>query len=550
LVAEQGPVQPGIGIGEKLMLETAIVGGGLCGLALAAGLEAQGRPFALFEARGRLGGRVLSVPSEKLGARVDLGPTWFWPDTQPGITRLVADLGLVSFPQYDQGAVLRLHDHDKRPVPNENESVHSGARRVEGGMATIIEAIAQKLPADSLHLDHALTVVFDRGDYVELHFRQGDVLIAVEARRVVLAMPPRVVEEHVRFEPGLDEKLLEAMRETYTWMAGEAKAVIAYDRPLWREAGNSGNAFVTHEQAVFNEIFDACDSTGTRAALGGFLALPPSLRRSFEAGLPMLMGNQMAQLFGPEVEHGEQHYQDWATEDFTCSRRDLIPPDDHPHYGNPFLRQVLWDGKLFFGGSETATYAGGYMEGALDSARRLVRDVGRLAPAIAAKPQAAGKSEASNAESIGAFGQWVAAQQGQVLEAYRKHLNKLMASPDKEIVTQRAMVATMEQVFSEALLQLELISFDMGGVPIEKGRSALTPDILKSFDGLIQFLIDSVIEYNRTSCALSNFPGEDKPSKDYMQAILRDIAAAWKEFCLSVNAYFVAKTPAPADAGA
>jgi monoamine oxidase len=29
-----------------------------------------------------------------------------------------------------------------------------------------------------------------------------------------------------------------------------------------------------------------------------------------------------------------------------------------------------------------------------------------------------------------------------------------------------------------------------------------------------------------------------------MQAILRDIAAAWREFCLSVNAFFIAKTPA------
>lgn len=531
------------------MLETAIVGGGLCGLALAAGLEAQGRPFALFEARGRLGGRVLSVASEKAGMRVDLGPTWFWPDTQPGITRLVADLGLVSFPQHDSGTVLRLHDHDKTPVPSENETVHAGARRVEGGMASIIEAIAQKLPDDRIHLEHALSVVIDRSDHVELHFRQGDALIIVEARRVVLAMPPRIVEEHVRFEPNLDDTLVDAMRETYTWMAGEAKALIAYDRALWRESGKSGNAFVTHEQAVFGEIFDACDATATRAALGGFIALPPSLRDSFKAGLPMLIGNQMAQIFGPELEHGEQHYQDWAAEEFTCGRRDLIPPDDHPHYGNPFLRQVIWDGKLFFGGSETASYAGGYLEGALDSSRRLLRDVGRFAPAIAVKPRNTDQAGPSNAETVTIFSQWVAGQQGQVLETYRKHLNKLMSSPDKEIVTQRAMVATVEQVFSEALLQLEHLSFDMGDVPVERGRSALTVETLKSFDGFIQFLLDSVIQYNRTSCALSNFPGEDKPSKDYLQAILRDIAAAWKEFCLSVNAFFIARTPATAFAG-
>ncbi|MGO9132982.1 MAG: flavin monoamine oxidase family protein [Methylovirgula sp.] len=527
------------------MLETAIVGGGICGLALAASLNAQQRPFALFEARPRLGGRVYSEQSEKAKMRVDLGPTWYWPDTQPGMVRLVADLGLVSFPQYDEGAVLRLHDHDKRPDVSANETVHAGARRVVGGMQSIVEALAAKVPADAIQLDYALTVVIDRGDHVELHFKHKDETVAIDARRVVLAMPPRIVEEHVRFEPDLDSKLVDAMQETYTWMAGEAKAVIAYDKPLWREAGRSGNAFVLHEQAVLGEIFDACDATGTGAALGGFLALTPSLRASFKAGLPMLMGNQMGQVFGPELEKGEQHFKDWATEEFTCSRRDLIPPEEHPHYGNPFLRQPVWEGRLFFGSSETAGYAGGYIEGALDAARRLARDVALYSPVVAAAPTAGGPT-VSNPASVAAFSQWVAGRQGEVLELYKRHLNKLLASPDKEIVTQRAMVMTVEQVFAGALLKLEELQFDMTQVPVENGRSSLTPELLNSFNEFLKTLIDSVVEYNRTSCALSNFPGEDKLSKDYFQAIMLDIAAAWKEFCLSLNALMLAKSPAMA----
>lgn len=45
------------------MLDTAIVGGGLCGLTLARGMREQNRSFAVYEARNRLGGRILSVPS-------------------------------------------------------------------------------------------------------------------------------------------------------------------------------------------------------------------------------------------------------------------------------------------------------------------------------------------------------------------------------------------------------------------------------------------------------------------------------------------------------
>ncbi len=65
------------------MLDTAIIDGGLCGLAIARGLHRRGAAFALFEARARLGGRILSVGSSGAGLAADLGRTWFWPATQP-----------------------------------------------------------------------------------------------------------------------------------------------------------------------------------------------------------------------------------------------------------------------------------------------------------------------------------------------------------------------------------------------------------------------------------------------------------------------------------
>src|SRR5208282_912486 len=193
--------------------------GGLSGVALARALHRQGRDVALFEARPRLGGRILSVTCAKSGMALDLGPTWFWPETQPLITQLIADLGLVDLPQRDEGTVVHLRDGDKRPDLIDGKTFHNGARRVEGGMARLVDALAKDLPSDHLHFDHVLVALADRGKHISLTFRVGDHLAEVEARRVVLAIPPRLVVEQVRFEPSLDDGSLDAMRATGTWMA-------------------------------------------------------------------------------------------------------------------------------------------------------------------------------------------------------------------------------------------------------------------------------------------------------------------------------------------
>src|SRR6266702_3090736 len=268
------------------MLDTAIVGGGLCGVALARNLFRRGRVVALFEARERLGGRILSVPTAGSVGVADPGPTWFWPDTQPLMKSLVAELGLASIPQHDDGSSLHLNDPDKAPDRIDGRKLHEDARRLTDGMARLIDGMARDVPAGLLHFNHVLTGVSDRGDHVVLSFATGDAIIEVEARQVVLAIPPRLLEQGVRFTPALDEATQEAMRSTATWMAAQAKVVFSYVRAFWRAAGQSGNAFVTHEQAVIGEIFDACGDDESQAALGGCLALSPELRAKVGDGLP------------------------------------------------------------------------------------------------------------------------------------------------------------------------------------------------------------------------------------------------------------------------
>jgi len=530
------------------MLDTAIIGGGLSGVVLARSQHRQGRAVGLFEARERLGGRILSV-SAGSGLAMDLGPTWFWPDTQPLVRSLVAELELADIPQHDDGSMLHLNDPDKTPELIVGRKVHEGARRLRGGMAQLIDALAADLPPRLLHLNHVLTDVCDRGDHVALVFAAGDDIVEFNARHVVLAVPPRVLEQQVRFEPDLDEVTRKAMRSAETWMAARAKVIIAYDRAFWREAGHSGNAFVTHEQAVVGEIFDACDGDAARAALGGFLAFPPELRASFSVGLPLLMDSQMAQVFGTTLGDGEQHYQDWATEPYTCSTLDRTSArTEHADVANPMLRRTHWNGKLYLGGSETASRGAGYLEGALEAARRIGVSLNRISAqqeASESNSPAEGDDAASiNAASLARFGAWVAAQGDAIFDGYRHRLNRSLATQQREQLTQRAILESMEDVFDKALAVLDDLDFDVGAVTVERGRSSLTPGVQQPFGELMHSVLDDVTAFNRTSCALSNFPDEHHLSTEYHQVILRDIAAAWLQFSLAANRLLLAKADA------
>jgi monoamine oxidase len=359
---------------ESAMLETAIVGGGLCGLAVANSLLLQGREYTLFEARERLGGRIVTAHSETTGLPVDLGPSWYWPDLHPRVAGLVASLGLESFAQWDSGTVLRRADPNAKPEAS-TDPVHGGARRLIGGMASLVQALADRLPAATVHTAHELVSVRDAGAHVELQFRTAGGVVAVLTRHVVLALPPRLLDQRVSFEPALDGPIRRAMQGTPTWMAGQAKAVMAYDKPFWRADGYSGTAYASFSQATLGEAYDASDAEGERGALGGFVALSPELRRQYRAGLRILVASQLAGLFGAAAEEGEFIYQDWADEPLTCSTLDQAPLEAEPRYGSLPLRLSHWDDKLYFGGTETAAYGGGYMEGALEAAGRIRRDL-------------------------------------------------------------------------------------------------------------------------------------------------------------------------------
>jgi monoamine oxidase len=520
-------------------VDVAIVGAGLCGLALARSLTARGVRVQLLEARDRIGGRVLTVQCDATQQALDLGPTWFWPETEPRMAALLAALDLASQAQHDPGDALWLTDPNRAAERrSEPGGVHAGARRIRGGATQLVQALAASLPAGALRLNSAVSAVRDCGSLIEIGCSSGPTL---RARQLVLALPPRLVREQIQFTPPLPDTVLQAMDAAPTWMAAQAKALTTFATPFWRAAGQSGNAFVRHPQAVLAEVFDCCaeDSAQPGAgALGGFVALNAAQREHFRRSLALLTDSQLAQLYGVQAQGGNLFLQDWAEERWTCSAADRSQPPQAPQ-ADPLLRQPLWDGRLLLGGSETAAHGAGHMEGALESADRLAHALARGALALQGATRTAGKQLARNtrAASIGSFSASVLSLRGLAPERYRLHLTRLLVAQQAGQLTQRALLATADQCYSEALARLDplLDGLDTVHAEVQGGRHALTAALLAPFEGWNKGLLDAALAFNSSSCALSHFPQEHRPDGETLRAITLDLAAAWREFAVELN---------------
>lgn len=347
----------------------AIIGGGLSGLLAAYRLHQAGVRFSLFEARARYGGRILSVGEDEMPCAdgFDLGPSWFWPDSQPALADLVRELDLTAFAQTTDGDMV--FERSIREAPQRHPAMPQGQRsmRLAGGTSSLATALVLRLPVESLHLNSTVSAVSLDGRRVQLSI--GSKRRSFD--RVILAVPPRLVEKTIAFTPSMPETVIRRWRETATWMAPHAKFVAVYEHQFWRAQGLSGLAQSLVGPLV--EIHDATTSTG-RAALFGFLGIPASHRLSIgretmvEAALA-----QLGRLFGPEAERPlATLYKDWASDPTTATEADARASAHLvPQVGQWVTSE--WVGRLIFGGSEVSTTEPGYLAGAAEAASRAVR---------------------------------------------------------------------------------------------------------------------------------------------------------------------------------
>lgn len=351
-------------------IRTVIIGAGISGIYAGALLSEQGEPFVILEARDRVGGRILSPDFQ--GYAADLGPSWYWPEINPRISALIRDLGLTGFRQYEAGHG-RFQTPDGQVMTIRGYPMEPESWRIAGGMIALVEGLRGRIPPEAIRPGHPVCAI-ERQAYHCL-ISVGELgrkpRVRLRAERIILALPPRLAAASILFTPDLSHELTQAMLKTSTWMAGQAKFFALYDQAGWRRAGLSGQAF--SQFGPLGEIHDGSNHTGGPFGLTGFVGIPAYQRRDQALVIQAIL-RQLQLLYGQEAGRpAEVFYQDWATEGFTATQYDQRADTEHPLYHPPLGKAAIWDGRIAFAGTETSDELGGYVEGALASARRAVQ---------------------------------------------------------------------------------------------------------------------------------------------------------------------------------
>lgn len=336
------------------VVDVVVVGAGPAGLRAAGLVRAAGRSVVVLEARDRVGGRLLSVPSGD--RRLDLGATWFWPNERR-VSSLVSELGLDVFGQHLDGDMMYQPATGAQRIEGNQLDVPSG--RFGDGAQSLPEALARLLPDEVVRLDESVRSITAADGLLDVHAARS----RWRAAHVILAVPPATAVGRIAIDQ-LDDAAGAVAASTPVWMGGTVKAVARYERAFWRRAGLAGSAF--SHVGPLREIHDMSGPDGTPAALFGFAQPGPGAPAPERTEVL----DQLAALFGADAATpAELVIHDWRFEAFTVLPESL-GLGDYSTYGHRVFQQPSLGGRLHWASTETAPEAPGHIEGALAAAER------------------------------------------------------------------------------------------------------------------------------------------------------------------------------------
>ncbi|RDH28687.1 hypothetical protein BDQ94DRAFT_96139 [Aspergillus welwitschiae] len=133
-------------------VDVAIVGAGLSGLSAAKDIAKAGKTFVIFEARSRVGGRVLNAHLDN-GEVQELGAEFVGP-TQDRVLALAAELGLTTYPTYTAGKAILYRNSTVIPYDADLGTgglppVSSESQEELASLITELDALASQLDVNS-----------------------------------------------------------------------------------------------------------------------------------------------------------------------------------------------------------------------------------------------------------------------------------------------------------------------------------------------------------------------------------------------------------------
>jgi monoamine oxidase len=196
---------------------------------------------------------------------------------------------------------------------------------------------------------------------------------AFRARRAILALPPAMLRR-IAFTPALP--LARAQLHARMPMGSVIKCIASYDRPFWREAGYSGEAFST--TGLVRATFDDCSPSGDHAALVAFVvgdaAKQLSRRCASSAERRAAIVAELARLHGPAAAAPASYVdKDWVADEWSGGCYVGVMPPGLLSETAGALRAPL--GRIHFAGTETARRHMGYLEGAIEAGERAAAEV-------------------------------------------------------------------------------------------------------------------------------------------------------------------------------
>jgi monoamine oxidase len=189
-----------------------------------------------------------------------------------------------------------------------------------------------------------------------------------ETDNLILALPPRLVHEYLTPARWASEALTKALAAVPTWMANQAKFIVTYNKPFWRDNGLAGQAFSRVGPMI--EIHDASATDQQGFALFGFIGLSSQVIKSVSIEhLKAQCVNQLKLLFGEAAQDYEQCYlKIWGNDVYVATDKDRAEPPAHPDFHIKQFSQELSSLNLYLAGSEFSEEDAGYLEGAINAA--------------------------------------------------------------------------------------------------------------------------------------------------------------------------------------